>query len=59
VGDIVSGSVTDLVCTGWLESTTLNVSDTALADAVGVPLITPDDDRLSTAGNFPFVIDQV
>jgi hypothetical protein len=54
---MVTESVTDLLCTGWLESLTLNVRDFAFAEAVGVPLITPVLDRLSPAGKVPVVID--
>jgi hypothetical protein len=52
--------VTDWVCTGLLESLTLNVSAVALAGAVGVPVIAPVDafnDR--PAGSVPEVNDQV
>jgi hypothetical protein len=53
-------SVTDLVCTGLLESVTLKVNDVALAVAVGVPLIAPVVAfSVSPAGSVPLVNDQV
>ena len=57
---IVSARVTDFVCTGLLESVSLNVSDVALAVAVEVPVIAPVEafnDR--PAGSVPLVNDQV
>ena len=57
---IVSDRVTDFVCTGLLESVSLNVSAVALAVAVGVPVIAPVEafnDR--PAGSEPLVSDQV
>ena len=55
----VSVRVADFVCTGLLESVSLNVSDVALAVAVGVPVIAPVEafnDR--PAGSEPLVNDQ-
>lgn len=54
---MVSVSVTDLVCTDWLESVTLKVSETAFARAVGVPLRVPEVESVSPAGSVPLVID--
>jgi hypothetical protein len=53
-------SVTELVCTGLLESVSLKVSEVALAVAVGVPVIAPVEVlRVSPAGSVPLVSDQV
>lgn len=41
VAEIVNDRFTDLVCTGFPESVTVNVSAVALAVAVGVPAIAP------------------
>lgn len=56
---MVRNRVADLVCTVWLESVTLKVSDTKFAAAVGVPLSAPEVDRLSPAGSVPLVRDHV
>ena len=58
-GVIVSVRVTDLLCTGRLESATLKVSFAAFAEAVGVPLITPAVDKLSPAGKVPLTSDHL
>jgi hypothetical protein len=56
---IASDRVTDLVCTGLDESTTLNVR-LAVPAVVGVPEIMPvADARLRPTGSVPFVMDQV
>jgi hypothetical protein len=51
---IVNDNVAYFTCAGWPESVTLNVSCAALADAVGVPLRTPEDDKLSPGSELPF-----
>lgn len=57
---IVSDRLTDLLCAGLLESVTVNVSATALAVAVGVPVIAPVDVfSLRPAGSVPLVRDHV
>jgi hypothetical protein len=56
-GVIVRESVTDLLCTGWLESVTLKVSEVAFAEVVGVPLMRPALDKLSPPGKVPLVSD--
>jgi hypothetical protein len=53
---IVKVRLTDLVCAGFSESVTVNVTGVALADAVGVPVIAPEvafNDR--PLGNVPEV----
>ena len=53
---IVSVRLTDLLCTGMLESVTVNVSAVALAAAVGVPLIAPVAAfKVRPAGSVPLV----
>ena len=52
---MVRESVAEFVSAGWLESVTLKVSDVAFAAAVGVPLITPLEERLRPAGSVPAV----
>lgn len=59
-GAIVKVRLTDLLCTGMLESFTVKVSAVAVAEAVGVPLITPDEEfSTSPAGRLPLVSDQL
>lgn len=63
VGDaaaMVRLRVTDLFCVGVPESVTWNVSEVALAVAVGVPLMMPvEGARVSPVGSVPLVKDQV
>ena len=55
-GPIVSARLAVAVCTGDPESVTLKVSGVALAVAVGVPLIRPEEAfRLRPAGRVPDV----
>jgi hypothetical protein len=57
---IVRERFADLLCAGLPESVTVNVSATALAVAVGVPVIAPVDAfSLRPAGSVPLVKDQV
>jgi hypothetical protein len=58
-GVTVRESVADWFCAGCPASVTLKVRDAALTAAVGVPLMTPLDERLSPAGSVPVVSDQV
>lgn len=52
---MVRESVAEFVWAGWLESVTLKVSDVAFVADVGVPLITPLEERLRPAGSVPAV----
>ena len=47
--EMVRLRVTDWVCTGLLESVTLNVNDVALAVAVGAPLMVPVPSQRETS----------
>ena len=58
-GAIVKVRLNDLLCTGRLESLTLNVSAAAVAGAAGVPLIVPVEEfSTSPEGRLPLVSDQ-
>jgi hypothetical protein len=53
---IVIASVVAWLCTGVLESLTVNVSETPFAEAVGVPVIVPVPPfSVRPAGNVPLV----
>lgn len=59
-GLIVSDIVTVVDCAGTAESVTENISETALAEAVGVPPIVPVDAlSVRPAGSEPEVTDQL
>ena len=57
---MVSGRVAVLVCTGLLESVTLNFRDAPATATVGVPVMAPVEAFSDNpAGNVPLVSDQV